>query len=449
MKRIYKLVFSSFLISIAIYILMFSVVSKVVIKNKIATFDAFVGDVITIKELLVLQASVITSELNKIDGLMDITFESETAKTSQKIEHIGANGVTEPSGHVEMITRLMGGLAKNSNVTLSSNLFYRSYIDQTLSSYEVGFKEGTKLGDNFFITRCKETKSCSKDYDLAEVKGAIVSNIYRDMVTDQLNITLAAPVYYKGELIGDLSYDIFPTNRIPYLNDVNTYMLEEYGIRTIVFSNLPKSAIEPAYSRIYALNNNVLVSYTLGHHQLFKEYAAWLLFIFVVVYNLLAVIVGRKSLEVEKKLAKTDSLTGALNRTAFQSLAQYSNTDNYTVISIDGNGIKHINDTFGHSAGDKAIKKIAKTLKATVRKNDLVFRFGGDEFVVMLKHCPEDNAVTLMENVNKKLGEEPIVPDNYVNVSYGIAKVSDSDGLEDALKVADSNMYTHKRTYKR
>ncbi len=59
-------------------------------------------------------------------------------------------------------------------------------------------------------------------------------------------------------------------------------------IRTIVFSDIKKNDIEPAYSRVYAINNNVLISYTLAHHKLFKEYIAWLLLIFVVIYNMLA-----------------------------------------------------------------------------------------------------------------------------------------------------------------
>lgn len=445
MNKTPKLILTSLLISMAIYILIFSIISKSVIEDKIEKFDDFVGDVLTVKELLLLQANAITSGLQEIDDLSTVEV---TEITTARIQHIGANGTADPSNHVKLIGQIMDSLVSGSHVTVVSNLFYRSYIDNTLSSYEVSFVEEASLGDDFFTARCKETMSCSKDYDLTDIKGVVVSNLYEDMVTGKLSITLAAPVYHKGKLIGDLSYDIFPTNRIGSLAGVESYMRDEYGIRTIVFSDTPRGTVTPAYSRVYALNNNVLISYTLSHYKLFTDYIGWLFFIFFVVYTSLTTVIGRKALEDEKKLSRVDSLTGALNRTAFRAISQDALLENYTVVSIDGNGIKKINDTFGHSVGDKAIKKIAKTLRGAVRQNDLVFRFGGDEFVVMLKNCPEDIAANLMEKVNTQLQGDAVVPDNYVSVSYGVAKVSNFDSLEDALSFADSHMYTNKNERK-
>lgn len=145
------------------------------------------------------------------------------------------------------------------------------------------------------------------------------------------------------------------------------------------------------------------------------------------------------------KMASRDSLTGLFNRRAFDDLvkpihemARRSGRP-YCVIAIDVDGLKRINDTGGHSAGDRAIMGLAHRLQACKRGSDIVARYGGDEFVMLL---PETDAVG-----GKKMMERliSITKDDQQSISVGLAAFPEhGQSLEELLDHADSAMYLSK-----
>lgn len=100
-----------------------------------------------------------------------------------------------------------------------------------------------------------------------------------------------------------------------------------------------------------------------------------------------------EKIELKEKLMKlsfTDSLTGVYNRACFEEKKEELNNINHLPIGIimgDVNGLKIINDTFGHLEGDRLLKEMAKILKSVTREEDLIFRWGGDEFVILMPNC--------------------------------------------------------------
>jgi diguanylate cyclase (GGDEF)-like protein len=154
-----------------------------------------------------------------------------------------------------------------------------------------------------------------------------------------------------------------------------------------------------------------------------------------------------------EELASTDPLTSALNRHAYQSLvAGRGGTGPELagcVAVADVNRLKEINDREGHVAGDLAIRRVATAIRSAIRAADLLFRWGGDEFLVILEGLGEEEAHRRFARVNEILAE-PLPPGANggglpLSVSFGIAPFGRAAALDEAIEQADALMYEGKR----
>lgn len=142
-----------------------------------------------------------------------------------------------------------------------------------------------------------------------------------------------------------------------------------------------------------------------------------------------------------------DKLTGLYNRTCFeQKLVEY-NKEQYLPVSIlmgDANGLKMTNDIFGHRQGDEILVSIANILSIACRDEDIVARYGGDEFVILMPNTTSDEAARVCKNILHLCGNRHDSK-NMVSISLGYAtKTSRSENLNDTLKIAENYMYRHK-----
>ena len=142
------------------------------------------------------------------------------------------------------------------------------------------------------------------------------------------------------------------------------------------------------------------------------------------------------------QLTKKDALTGLLNRQAYYASIKNNKKDINAVISIDMNGLKPINDNEGHLAGDEALMTLAHCFKSAAKGKQLVYRIGGDEFVIICRKISEDELKKLVEDIKKNVGET-----NY-SCSIGYCYSSDTDrDLEEMVKESDKMMYADKARY--
>ena len=165
---------------------------------------------------------------------------------------------------------------------------------------------------------------------------------------------------------------------------------------------------------------------------------------------------NRKLLDARDQLellVQMDPLTEALNRHAFHSLLRRpeSGPDNCassgSVAVLDIDNLKPINDTLGHTVGDKAIRAVARAMRSLVRADDMLFRWGGDEFLVLMFKLPQPDASRRIEKLNKILDEncerwigEPVK----VTVSFGVAGFTSLTDLGQAIEQADRAMYAQR-----
>jgi len=162
---------------------------------------------------------------------------------------------------------------------------------------------------------------------------------------------------------------------------------------------------------------------------------------------------ARDRLEV---LARMDPLTEALNRHAFYSLVENrpeAPADGVCgcVVVVDIDDLKPINDSVGHTAGDSVIRAVAGSIRSIIRAGDLLFRWGGDEFLILLFGIAEHDARARIEGLNQKLAmflipgaTDPIK----ISVSFGIAAFGKVSEIEVAIDSADAEMYTSKQRRK-
>ncbi|MFA6807706.1 MAG: diguanylate cyclase [Eubacteriales bacterium] len=161
-------------------------------------------------------------------------------------------------------------------------------------------------------------------------------------------------------------------------------------------------------------------------------------------------VTGRKNYEDQlKHLSLHDALTGIHNRTFFEREIKYfKDSEKYplTFISIDANGLKIVNDTFGHNQGDQMLINLANIFKKSLRKSDILARVGGDEFIIVMpctgRRTADMVAARIRWNIIMYNQENSSTP---LSVSLGIATAEKpGDSLEDAQKKADDHMYHNK-----
>jgi diguanylate cyclase (GGDEF)-like protein len=161
-----------------------------------------------------------------------------------------------------------------------------------------------------------------------------------------------------------------------------------------------------------------------------------------------------------RMMATTDPLTGLINRRTMEEKlhSEYLRADRYetplSVVFIDLDGFKEINDTHGHDAGDECLRFFAHELVSMSREIDLVCRFAGDEFVVVTPNTSRSEAEAFMRRVEERFRSLPLILDGgktFVRFSHGVAENRDPEAVSPAslLKLADTGLYERKRAKKR
>jgi len=157
------------------------------------------------------------------------------------------------------------------------------------------------------------------------------------------------------------------------------------------------------------------------------------------------------ALDSEHELARTDALTGLPNTRSFSEMAviEIDRSGRYhrafTVASLDLDNFKAVNDTLGHSAGDKLIREVARVLRSNLRRVDVVARLGGDEFTLLLPETNAEQAGIAMSHVRVALRQ---LTDEYgpeVHASIGtVTFTTPPKAVADMLRLADTTMYRAK-----
>ena len=148
-----------------------------------------------------------------------------------------------------------------------------------------------------------------------------------------------------------------------------------------------------------------------------------------------------------------DGLTGVMNRASFanqahREIGEHRRTkSNVSLLFIDVDHFKRINDTYGHETGDEVLKRITRLMRRCLRKGDTVARWGGEEFVVLLPATDLNVTLLIAEKIRHRIEVEQfdeLATGLHVTVSIGCVEMSRSEGLDELVAQADRALYEAK-----
>jgi diguanylate cyclase (GGDEF)-like protein len=152
-----------------------------------------------------------------------------------------------------------------------------------------------------------------------------------------------------------------------------------------------------------------------------------------------------------RDMAVTDPLTGAYNRRYLEEQARHAidalQRDKVpaSLLLIDVDFFKRINDKYGHAVGDTAIKRLVEVISGRIRAVDILCRFGGEEFVVLLQGTAIEGALSVAEDLRALVEDSRILPEGRTTISIGVCEVRPGNTLDQWFKLADSGLYMAKR----
>lgn len=253
---------------------------------------------------------------------------------------------------------------------------------------------------------------------------------------------------------------IMPRDNLTAVFILNTFSLGLAGAAISWYSPLRYLQIA---SVSLALVPMIIVLLTLGYDQTFwVGVAACCMYVSCIITSILLQKTFNGNLELAydlqqakmsaEDMARTDALTGLNNRRAFFDKARLlfdyckSNQQPVSALMLDVDHFKSINDSFGHACGDMALSSLAQLLKNNLRESDVLCRFGGEEFAVLLPNTRVSEAEEVANHLKRTMMNSTIVlaQENLLSLTASFGVTDFGETLEDLLSHADKAMYTAK-----
>jgi len=240
------------------------------------------------------------------------------------------------------------------------------------------------------------------------------------------------------------------------LVDISTYMTSP--LETLKETSTLKEAIsfmnKKHFKRIVVVNDkDEIVSIMLQRELISLSYSKWATIMKEYSSELSQIneLLHKKTKKYEE-MASVDQLTGLYNRYKFTELfvslygTMVKRENDMSLIMLDIDHFKNINDTYGHNIGDKVLVDISNILKQYFRNVDIVGRWGGEEFVVLVPTANSTNCEKLADKIRRAIQEAKILDDLEVTASFGITQIKLGDTLEIAISRADEALYDAKNS---
>ena len=233
---------------------------------------------------------------------------------------------------------------------------------------------------------------------------------------------------------------------IPYAKTAVRFIISAVILAAVIAAIILEHSVEPIY---YLQSENALLAISVSN---------CVLCFFGVLIELVAIDMLSKDnierVQEYEKQAHTDSLTGIYNRWYADgfllNIAKETSRGEYCVAIMDIDNFKKINDTYGHLAGDDVLRELGSLLKNSFRKTDVIFRWGGEEFLVFLCDVDLRAAANILDTVCKRISETTVVTGSaHINftVTIGVSSVDVHD-VKGSIAICDERLYWGKQNGK-
>lgn len=290
---------------------------------------------------------------------------------------------------------------------------------------------------------------------------SLISTIYVDAMSDKNILSFLTPVYYHDHLKGVIMVDVTAKEIEKLLYTADRPLVWRYLDITLKDSNTGAQMnvhhgkthflSYADYSHQVAENLRIFLSLDVMYFLL----SSWKLFLFYLLSTAALLHLVRMHFRLYSSISKeniSDTLTGLYNRkiltpTLESRLQKLSGQGvNVVLMALDCDGLKTINDTWGHNAGDRAIVLLAQAISAAIRSSDYGVRLGGDEFFLILVDYPDEETQNIPARIRQYLAQHD--SDQRVSFSWGACNMLPEQPLSEAMKTADARLYVNKKQKK-
>jgi len=394
-------------------------------------------------------------------------------------------------------------------MNINNNLLNINEMNEDISEIYIGLNDGGFVtGSDWTPPDDYDPRQRSWYKEALSKDKTIISNIYTDRETGEKLVTISSPLYIDKKIAGVIAADVFLNNINGYLdnellsNNSYAYIINESG--KILVHTKDKSLVEKSiyniniegyisfFEKAKETSNSISGSYTINGSNINgvlqkiegidwyigisaeKDYGLENLtdskkyFIIIIINLFLTLIISlavfniiktRKKLKSENLGLSLDNsidyLTGAYNR---RYLDQYlnikweetENSKNISSLMIDIDHFKKYNDTYGHQKGDDILKIVADTINDNIRNNDILIRYGGEEFLILLNDISIEESEIVAKKIKEAVYNKKIENKNtslgILTISVGVSSVLPNKNVskEDFIKEADEALYKAK-----
>jgi len=361
----------------------------------------------------------------------------------------------------------------NNQVNLKNEIrFYNNFNDNLLELFTkiIPIYKNSKILRNFISYRDFEIAKERVSRERAILSGILSQNRWNKILyVLYVNILSEKKVLFKMAIDLNSNQDIKNKflelknsklfEKIENIENITLEKGNNFNINSLFFYSLINKEME----KLEKISNEMMeINFKLLKQE---KYRLWTKFIYQSLMDLLLVIFlfytlflfHKENRELFEK-SSTDKLTKLYNREFFINSFEHMkarvdrNNSKLGIMFIDLDGFKGINDKYGHEAGDKVLLEVSSRLKKILRKSDIIARFGGDEFVIMLENIDNNTIKIVAEKIITEISKPIFVKKNImanVGTSIGISIYpDDADNITDLIKKADEAMYFSKKSGK-
>ncbi|WP_244834597.1 sensor domain-containing diguanylate cyclase [Clostridium sp. BJN0001] len=333
-------------------------------------------------------------------------------------------------------------------------------LKKEYESYQLSSEKNLQKLSNRVTKLEKDISSLSNIVEISKYINTFLCNdnltmMINDMIIGILGVTYSTILVKQGDMLLIKSTNV-PENEnalIPQeIDKINKY--ERFIINSkkpIRPENENRTQIKSIMGMPIKLREK-FIGYVIVEHYIYNFMNAELEKFLNSIANQIAVALD--NFELYKKLediTKKDALLGIYNRKYF---FEYMNseiigkTKNMSIIMLDIDDFKNVNDTFGHQFGDEVLRVITSIIKSRLTKEDILARYGGEEFIICMRDKDRNDVYKIIENIRKTVGETDVKyqeSSRKVTVSFGIVFYSESiNSANKLVKVADKMLYKAK-----
>ncbi|HCE1505181.1 TPA: GGDEF domain-containing protein [Vibrio parahaemolyticus] len=448
----FKSIALSFFVATLLFATSTMMIGAVLISYEVKQFNTYANNLAKIKQKVILMGLLTEAKLEQYKGLSVDEVEAQTEFSFQ--DAIYSLSPYEKLNYVEAVARksLHQAEAYLSNAFNRQNaiMYFRSYTGSKLIlERPIKALEGVKA--TFDVDWCKSNYSCVLAAWKEQLTDRVLFSLpFKTTYSDDMAISIMSPVYFQGELVGEFSEQLYLSSLYNEGKAVDVQISNGNKQMVIYFSGYPWPSF--AYTQSFVADNNNLIVYMYPFSKVMVDYS----FLFVIFFLATLAYYNKAHESKESKLrlataltnVTKDDLTGLLNRRVFNDseFKRRLKTAPYSVIAIDGDRIKRINDRYGHHVGDEVIEIIADAMRKVFRTSDYLVRTGGDEFIAILPGCSISQSSMLAKKLRSVVKDNRLKTlDIEVSVSTGVAANESHESLQDVIVRADEDLYEMKK----